>query len=492
MSYNNPWALAPGLEDDASVVEQVQFNISETHDEEGIPLEYTDSETGESISEPIEAQAADAELQVAEAEDVVEKLQDTSEDLESHLIGIESRINNEDGLTANEVDTMLVGLRRTFPNIASINPGTESFNRNRLVASNEVKDRLMSGLSALWEKIKAAVEKVRAKMSEWFNKLLSKAAGVKRKVQAVKKKADRTKGSPEDDTVEISGLGDVLADSKGKYPKDGGAVLTQVKELNAMAAWFYEPVAKSTKNVVKGMKSEFDKIITNVAARADADTSSKGPEDNMAAMTLFESATKINDMPKGGAATAYNIGNDPRWAGADDVVYVELPGNMAMFYGNGSKAVNQKSQTASGVAELDNHYSLLGPRFMKFDNVTDRRLEKKEEYSVISTANVAAICDEAIRILDKIIAFNTSYNDVKNLNKELVREIDKAVAKADKNKAFKEKPSYRAGVQKIIRGGGTLMTKTMDATPKFSSHVMKVINAYMMWCLKSLANHKLD
>lgn len=489
MNSNNPWALASGLEDDASIVEQVQVNISETHDEDGVPLEYEDPETGEAISEPIEAEALEAELEVQEAEDVVEKLQETGEDLESHLIGIEARERSEGGLTSNEVHTMMVGLKRTFPNIGAIHPGNESFNNNRLAASNEVKERLMTGLSELWKKLKAIIERVRAKMTQWFAKLLGKASRTKRKAQAVRKKASNTRGAPLDDTVEISGIGDKITAENGSVPKSGQAVKSQLDELQKAVVWAYGPVAAQSKAVTKALKNDFKSLIDSMSKEA-AKSTSTSMADNAAFINSLLNASEINKAAKGLSGKTYNIGRDARFTGLVAPVYVTLPGNEAIFFLQGA---NSFSGTASSsVADeitLEKHFANMGPKLMKYDNTSTKPVEAKQDYATLPAAMVVNICDVIIAILSKIVEHEANYRDVVNLNKSLQSEIDAAVAKAERDKNLKANASYMAVTSKIIRGGGSMMQAQVKFYPAFTKYILNLVNAYMLWCTKSLSNH---
>lgn len=489
MNSNNPWALASGLEDDASIVEQVQVNISETHDEDGVPLEYEDPETGEAISEPIEAEALEAELEVQEAEDVVEKLQETGEDLESHLIGIESRERSEEGLTSNEVHTMMVGLKRTFPNIAAIHPGNESFNNNRIAASNEVKERLMTGLSELWKKLKAVIERVRAKMTQWFAKLLGKASRTKRKAQAIRKKAQGTRGAPMDDTVEISGIGDKILAENGSVPKNGSAVKQQLDELQKAVVWAYGPVGDQSKAVTKALKNDFKKLIDDMSRQA-AKSSGGTMADDAAFVSSLLNASEINKAAKGMTGKTYSVGRDNRFAGLTPPVYVTLPGNEAIFFLQGANSFsgNSNNSVADEIA-LEKHFANIGPKLMKFDNTTTKSVEAKQDYATLPSAMVVNICDGIIAILSKIVEHESKYRDIINLNKTLQSEIDSAVSKAERDKNLKANASYMATTSKLIRGGGSLMQAQVKFYPAFTKYLLNLVNAYMLWCTKSLSNH---
>lgn len=492
MNRNNPWALATGLEDDSSVVENIEFNISETHDEDGVPLEYNDPETGEAMAEPIEAEALEAELEVQEAEEVVEKLQETGEDLESHLVGIESRVNSEVGLTSNEVDTMMVSLRRTFPNIQAIHPGTESFNNNRIAASNEVKERIMNGLSEIWKKLKAIIERVRGKMTEWFAKLLGKASRTKRKVQAVRKKAQNTKGAPQDDTVEISGIGSMVMDENGRVPQNGSAIKQQLDELLKAVTWAYGPVSASSKALTKAMKDDFKKLIDSMSKEA-AKSSSTTAAQNATFITGLLNASEINKSAKAMSGKKYNVGKDSRFDGLVAPVYVTVPGNEAIFFlqGASSFAGTSTSSVADEVA-LDKHFSNMGPVLMKFDNATTKSVEQKQDFATLPSAMVSTICDVVINILSKVVEFETNYRDVVNLTKSLQSEMDSAVSKAERDKNLKANASFMAVTSKIIRGSGSMMQANIKFYPAFTKYLLSLVNAYMLWCTKSLTNHGTD
>lgn len=493
MYGNNPWALAPGLEDDSSIVEQVQVNISETHDEDGVPLEYNDPESGESIPEPIEAEAAEAELEVQEAEDVVEKLQETGEDLESHLVGIESRINSEVGLTSNEVETMMVSLRHTFPAIRAIHPGVESFNNNRIAASLEVKDRIVQGLKDLWDKIKRAIERVRVKMTQWYAKLLGKASRTKRKVQAIKAKAQKTKGGVQDDTIEISGIADKVCDKNGKMPGNASAIKAQLDNLLKAVTWAYGPVASTSKSVTKKAKEGFKTLVSNMSNAASSSNGNGGTAADMSLIASLVSSSDINAQVRGGPASTYSMSNDPRFTGLADIAFVELPGNKAIFYRSGvAGSVNGAVNANAGDVAIDKHFANIGPIIDAYDNVGNKTVENKQDFATLQSAMVVSICDTVISILTKIVEFESGYRDVVNVNKELQREIDSAVSKAERDKNLKDKPSYLALTSKLIRGSGKIMQINDKFFPAFTSYILSLVNAYMLWCTKSLANHSMD
>lgn len=479
---SNPWALAAGLEDDSAIVDQVQVNISETHDEDGVPLEYNDIDTGEAIAEPIEAQAVEAELEVEDAEDVVEKLQDTAEDLENHLVGIESRIRSEQGLTANEVSTMLVGLHRTFPNIAAIHPGNESFNHSRLSASLEVKDRIVSGIQELWRKIKAMVERVLVKMTQWFAKLFSQAARTLSKVQAIKKKAQNTKGGAQDDTIEISGIADTLADSTGKIPTGATEIRAHFDRMLQITNWVFGPVNVSTKGITQELKDKFKTLISDVSAKAAKDTN----HTDMKADVDFLKNLAITPNKLVGPTQPTKTG-DSRFEGLAPVTVAELPGNKGIFYKTGIKP-----ERLADDALISTHYQEMGPVILDFNANTARKIENKQDFATLSSGNVVSLCDTAITILKKIVEFKSGYRDVTNYNKDLQKEIDKAVAAAGRDSNLKKNSAALAATSQMIRGSGSMMQKATKFYPKISALLIKIINAVMLWCTRSLSNHKLD
>lgn len=489
MSNRNMWALAAGLEDDSAIVDQVQVNISETHDEDGVPLEYNDIDTGEAIAEPIEAQAVEAELEVEDAEDVVEKLQDTAEDLENHLVGIESRIRSEQGLTANEVSTMLVGLRRTFPNIAAVHPGNESFNHSRISASLEVKDRIVNGLQELWKKIKALVERVLVKMTQWYAKLFSQAARTLSKVEAIKKKAQNTKGGAQDDTVEITGIAETLANAQGKIPTGANEIRAELEKMVKITHWVFTTVNSNTKGVTAELKTKFKNII---------DSASKQAANSSGDSSINEDVTFINSLlttPAAAGGPTTSVNSDSRFEGLAAVAAVELPGNKGIFYKTGVEgARNGKMQASSmnNASLVTKHYENIGATIMDFDGTVNRKIDNKQDFTTLNSATVVNLCESAITILKKIVEFKSGYRDVTNYNKDLQKEIDKAVSSAQRDTNLKKNASALSITSQLIRGAGAVMQKTTKFYPKISALLIKIINAVMLWCTRSLSNHKMD
>ena len=182
------------------------LEVGQVVDEDGAQLDGENLVEGDLI-----AASEDAEV-IDEGSAETDELIETTEALESYLAAAR-RASKQGGWTTQEATAYHVGIDIAMKKLgadgSAIVPSLESFgsSRERINATASVENRLTEALRKIWEAIKRAVNKVYVFVKKWYLKILDGASRLKKRAEAIRKKAENTTGSKKENKIRTGVLG---------------------------------------------------------------------------------------------------------------------------------------------------------------------------------------------------------------------------------------------------------------------------------------------
>ena len=250
------------------------LEVGQVVDEDGAQLDGENLVEGDLIAASDDAEVIDEGS--AETDELIE----TTEALESYLAAAR-RASKQGGWTTQEATAYHVGIDITMKKLgadgSAIVPSLESFgsSRERINATASVENRLTEALRKIWEAIKRAVNKVYVFVKKWYLKILDGASRLKKRAEAIRKKAENTQGSAKENKVRSGVLSKLHDSSKG----------ITIKEVQGSIEAFAEIVEGI--GSVKNTSGYKDSLVTQVDV-IEAVTEFKATPDGTSRVTITD------------------------------------------------------------------------------------------------------------------------------------------------------------------------------------------------------------
>lgn len=439
-------------------VAEFEINVNEV-DEDGAPLEAVDAQ-GEPTVDVTVPETEEALDDVEDAEEVVEKLEETSEVLESYAIAIESRINQNGGLTASEWELVQIGLKSRIKNIEALTPSKESFSYGRLSASNEALDALKEGLAKVWEAIKSAIMAVINRVRKWFIGALSDASRLAKRAKGIKAAAQKRGTSIKDGekNIEMSGARGLVG-KDGKPMDDKDYVRASAAYLAITDGLLLKAAGKVNDRISKSAEEVSD-LVEEYAKKSDGDIANGinkfiGTDMNKAKSFLDDAVsfeTKATQKTVNGVnCSVKSIDN--------------LPGGE-MFM------VQAVVENGSGIKDVGSLRAYLAAEKVAFVKAEDNKkeVEDKQDFPILNRTTIDAICDNVETACDNIVKFKKDFEDRNKYSDGFIKKMDKIVASAGKEENVKNNPQVSAFIRALCEGKG-------GQVRRYNSEVAAVVQA---------------
>ena len=461
----------PGLESDVNADGDDDLEIQAP--EEGV--DATGAQTdGENIVEGDLVEAAEETREVDSANAEAGELEDTADSLESFLLAAQLG-QRQGGWSGREALAYSVGLDATLKRLgadhSAVVPSLESFTgseRQRIDACVSVENKIKDALISIWEAIKRAVNKVMAFIKKWWVKIFDGASRLKKRAEAIRKKAENTSGTAKEKKFTTSTYANLHV---SKAMPNSTAIKTA---LDGIATTIKELTAGRTDS---GYGQLVDDVVDNVQKFADADGSGSI---NEAADTLSGSCKKYAGQMTLTFVKGASASEDDRkrfYGSIASAVVVpqfsktgELPGGKVLWVltavapdvkGNDNGQLGRNLAAAfrvSGRVSLADY----SPKKVEIDN--------SKEVPVLEIGGVIEICDGVIDMCQPIIDYKLGFANYEKKNSAALGKVDAVLRKANNGKTEDKTARERAeltrglaqAVGSIIRNRGTSITNVVN------------------------------
>lgn len=387
------------------------LEVGQVVDEDGAQLD------GENLVENDLLEASEDADVVDEGSDDVEELIDTSEALESFLAAARSA-SKQGGWSTQEAAAYDLGINIVMSKIGGgsrdVMPSLESFgsSRERINATASVENRITDTLKKIWEAIKRAVNKVIAFVRKWYLKIADGATRLKKRAEAIRKKAESTQGTAKEKKIRIPMAGLHLsknAPNAGQLKSALGSVTGLINDLTKGRA-------------AKGYADACDGIVAALEAVADGSA-----ENGKTALGKVYAATgDFTAFESDAAAKAKFPGATESMSGVS-LKGGELPGGKKLI------AVT----LTKGIKELDDkEISAVGRSAFKIALVdaSDKKVEvdSSKEVQILEPQEVVSLADDVISLADAVIDYRKEFENYERKSKDTLSKVDKIANKSGK------------------------------------------------------------
>ena len=462
----------PGLESDVPAAGGVAdaLEVGQVVDEDGAQLD------GENLVENDLIEAAEDADVVEEGSDDAEELIDTAEALESYLAAARAA-SKQGGWSTQEAAAYDLGINIVMGKIGGgardVMPALESFgsSRERINATASVENRITDTLKKIWEAIKRAVNKVIAFVRKWYLKIADGASRLKKRAEAIRKKAENTTGSAKEKKIRIP-----LAGLHINKNAPSAQQLTQ-----SMAA-----VKGAIEDMTSGrMAKGYDSVAGGIVTALENGIEGTG-ENN--AITALLNVAKSAPMPQGfkddGAAKAKFPGASDAHKGVS--LGGELPG--------GKKIVGLElgSLPADTTAK---DLAAIGRNVFKIAVVdaSDKKVEidSSKEVQILEPSEVAALADSVIDLADAVIDYRKEFENYERKTKETLSKVDKIASKSGKGDTDAENTRLE-GVRAVANFAGNALRNQGTSITTVINYGLGLARNALVYGNSSLNQYKAD
>ena len=449
-----------GFEDDG---ETPMMDASEV-DESGAPIK------GDETVEAEELAVDEASDEVTEEIEATEDLEQAEETLESIYAVLKDAKDSGRGISQESARFMSIAIdgirirgQRLGVDAVGV-PSFESFGRSSRQQSNTELSLEGVGdtLKAIWEWIKTQIKKLVAKIKNWYLKVLDAAPRLKKRAEAIKKKADGTSGSTDESTVEISVHRQLHINKKAESPENSKKALTTAAEIIKQAL-------SKTDTLTKAVDEAIDALVTDDANKIKAalDEAIVGAG-KTTGMTVVISAGKF-------------LGADRFDADAVGKGTPELLGGKAYVYFVRGSA---KPSTPAEAKKM-----IQGAK-AGFENVSKKALDldSSADYKVLSTGDVADFCDTVIDICDYIIDYKKQWEDRQKAGDKLTKACDKLKTRVDKDK--EKSGDASRDIKDAAQAVYSYWAKSISRDTGTIGYGLTTGRCVLTWCERSLSTYK--
>ena len=443
MSISHKLNLALSMEDDAP---NVQVNIDT--DEGGMPLDDVVA-TDDGAFEPT------PEADAAEITERAEEIEEDNDDIEDMEVATESLIATYEAMALAQRNGGLTREAATFAAISvesvmskynvgheDVGISLESFDDNKSRATTVSMEGIGQALKDLWEAIVKKFKEMVKKIVDFYQKTIAAAPRIKRRAEGVRKKADKTTGSPEETQVKV-GLFPQL-NIQGHVPKAG--------ELIAGIQGGRGIYSKNTSKV--DMKKELEKMFK----------------------PNFNDANVWNSIAE--------VFNSLKVSKVD-----KLPGNNAFYseYNVVSSAGNASDDSNTMSSAVQNFkYGIFEDK----SGVKNSKENREKEFPVLKKDEVIKICDEIILSMNDIISFKTQATSGFDTGAFIEKEGSKLIDKIANQGSGENKGKHEGTARRYLTAIASVARKLQAGEASVVRHNYQVSKAALAYCARSLALYK--
>ena len=460
--FKNALVTSLGLEDDAP---NVQVNIEV--DEAGMPIDSV-TEEGENTPEADEVEIIEEASEIEADNDVIDEMQEAAESLEKIYLAMESAQSNG-GLTSEAAMFASIAVDNVVSKYGvsseAIGISLESFADNRSHATTVSMESVGDALKSLWETIVEKFQEMVKKIVDFYNKTLAAAPRIKRRADALRKKARATTGTAKEKNIKVGLYG--ALNIQGNVPTatqlaDGlKSAAVEIKDNEKK-----KDIQANAKDVFGSLK-EYSGVLNEVAI-AGAIAKGLGLGD----VTESGGTWSFN----GGTATSRKVGNQ---TAARAVKLIDsLPGNKVLFTGSTSGVTRNNPIDALG--------DFASGVYSDAASIKSNSDAKDLEWPVLSPSEVENLCEVVIQSMDAIIAQKTQANKKVNSVKILKAEGNRAIAKIKGEGSAESQAVTRRVMSRMVE----LARTENKAWANLVSYNYRTSKAVLGYCSRSLNQYK--
>ena len=447
---------ALGMEDDGEMPGKgVELEVDET----GAPIK------GDETVEAEELAVDEASDEVAEEMDAGEDLVEAEQTLESIYAALRDASETGRGISQESAQFMTIAIegirirgKRLTAGAVGV-PSCESFGSSNRAMSNT--NLSMEGigdvLRKVWEWIKTQIGKIVAKIKTWYKNILGLAPRLKKRAEAIKKKADGTSGSTDETTIGLSVHKQLQINKKNVEP--------------AAAKTHLELVANITKEVL----SKNDTLVKGVDATVD-----KLVSDDAAAILAHFKGTMVKGMQVSGT-TLFTGDKGGRYdKDSQGSASVEV-------FGGKMYAQVSKQMPVATTADAKKYTSAMK---LGFDNVSRKAtdLDSNADYKVLSTGDVGDLCDTVIDICEYIMEYEKTWDDRQKAGDKITKACDKLKTRVDKDK--EKNGDVARDIKDAAQAVYSIWAKSIARDTNVIGYGLTTGRCILTWCERSLSTYK--
>lgn len=446
-----------GLEDEAPTVE---INIDT--DETGMPIDNVTDE-GENTPEADEVEIIEDSEEISADNEVIEEMSEATDSLESIYLAMESAQANG-GLTPEAAAFAAIGVdsivRKYNATSEALGISLESFGDNRVQATTVSMEGVGQAIKDLWDTIVKKFQAMIKKIADFYQKTIAAAPRIKRRAEALRKKARAEKGAPKAKTMKTGLYGSLNI---------AGSVPSATQLQSAIKVLHTDITTNASKTDITS------KAASIFGSFVGAGVGSAGVANKMATELKFTgvSGNKLTGSSKGSVKVANSQSDVALELNRD------LPGNKMFF--KGTVAGTPRSSAIDALRDFR-----IGI-YTDNDSVkTDKTAIRDKEWAVLSTAEIETLCDGVIKNMEAIISQKTQADKKVNDVKIIKKEGDKLIAKID----GADKAKSQAEASKALNITIDVMRQQNQGEAQVLSYSYRTSKAILAYCARSLSQYK--
>ena len=497
-----------------------------------------------------ETAMAEADEHLDDVEDAtadVEELNDTSESLESFLAAAQ-QVRKTGGWTQGEAGAIQLGLDAALKRIGAsgeaMMPSLESFGRSRESSTASVENAITDGLKKIWEAIKRTINKVIVFIRKWYLKILDGASRLKKRAEAIRKKAENTTGSKKENKIRtgvisrlytgnkevvvnnviggiqtyagyVSSLGDEKLTGAYLDGMNAGVDLIEaIKGYEAEPSSYDEskqvtadnPAYTAAENKLRRSQSNYqDKAYGRIQAgelpkavkkdmqawAAKLANQLKALEEipktitSIVTVSVAPQKPAIADVSKAKSPIKHATTDTGGWSQLEVERVDSLPGGKCLEV---LKIKNMEITSAAELEALVKLSSHLNKVYIVSSADKAPEIDESKEIDTLDTGVVINVCDAVITFSEKVIDYKKGFEQYEKVDKDTLKKLDKISGK-DLDK-LNETPE----IAKLMRGSARItsaLISNMNASiTSIISTGMATSSAALQYCVASLAQYK--
>ena len=447
---------------------------------------------GENIVEGDLIEAADDEAEIAEADGEAEELEDTSDSLESFLLAAQYG-KSKGGWSEGEALAYGLGIDATLKRMggssSDVMPSLESFagnERERIESTTSVENRIKDALVAIWEAVKRAVNKVVAFVRKWYVKIFDGASRLKKRAEAIRKKAENTTGTAKEKKIATSTLPQLHKSKSMPAATDLVAVIKSLSETtktltsNRMESSYgdsIDGVVKVLTDISEGegklnqtdAANALNGIVKSPIFTVDLSIAkSKGSADEMSRISM--TAASQNDISE--------LFQSAELPGGKKIAHLKLTSPKGtVSEGQYGRNVASSARAGGKVVVVDYSKSKV-------------EVDSTKQVAILEPSQVVAIADEVSDFCKAVIDYKLGFDTYSKKNSAALGKVDAIVRKStgsSGDSAERERGEFVRGLAQalgsMVRNRGTSITNVI-------SYGMNVSRNALVFSVQSLAQYK--
>ena len=446
---------------------------------------------GENIVEGDLIEAAEDEAEINEADDEAEELEDTSESLESFLMAAQLG-KAQGGWTEGEALAYGLGLDATLKRLggssSDLMPSLESFGgtRERLESTISVENKIKDAIISIWEAIKRAVNKVVAFVRKWYVKIFDGASRLKKRAEAIRKKAENTTGSAKEKKIATSTLSLLHVNKAMPTSKvliDTIASITEAtKTLTSgrLESGYGEAVDGIVKVLTDVAEGEGTLIMSDAATAVATITNAKIFQVDLA---VAKNKGSADDLAKV-SMTASSQNNL-----AELYQSAELPGGKKLIHLNlgSQKGALDNGQYGRNVASA----LRLAGKVTVIDYANKKvEIDSSKEVAILTPSEVVAIADATVDFCQVVVDYKLGFDKYEKKNSAALGKVDALLRKANNKEDDKDGRQRGEFVRGLAQGLGSLIRNRGTSITNVIGYGMTLTRNSLVFGVQSLAQYK--